>query len=98
VTDSQGLSNMRTQTVTVSAPTSISLTATKRVAGKKRYTDLAWSGASGTNVDVFRNNALLTTTANDGAHTDTVNAAGSYSYKVCNAGTTTCSPSVTVTF
>jgi PKD repeat protein len=98
VTDSQGLSNTRTQTVSVTAPVSISLSATKRVSGKKRYVDLSWSGASGTNVDVFRNNALIITTANDGAHTDTVTAAGSYTYKVCNAGTTTCSPNVTVTF
>jgi PKD repeat protein len=98
VTDSQGLSNTKTQTVTVTAPGSISLTATKRTQGKKRYVDLAWSGASGTNVDVFRNGSRITTTANDGAHTDSVSAAGSYTYKVCNAGTSTCSPDVTATF
>ncbi|HLL00997.1 MAG TPA: S8 family serine peptidase [Myxococcaceae bacterium] len=98
VTDSQGLSSTRTQTVTASAPASLSLSATKRVAGKKRYTDLTWSGASGTNVDVFRNNALVITTANDGAHTDNVASTGSYTYRVCNAGTSTCSNNVTVTF
>jgi subtilisin family serine protease/PKD repeat protein len=98
VTDSQGLSSTRTQTVTVSAPVSISLTATKRISGKKRYTDLAWSGASGANVDVFRNGTLITTTANDGAHTDSPSAAGTYTYRVCNAGTSTCSNDATVTF
>jgi aqualysin 1 len=98
VTDSQGLTNTRTQTVTVTAPGSITLSAATRVQGKKRYVDLTWSGASGTDVDVFRNNALVTTTANDGAHADQVNAAGSYTYRVCNAGTSTCSSDVTVTF
>jgi len=98
VTDSQGLSSTSTQTVTVTAPVSISLSATKRTQGKKRYVDLAWSGASGTNVDVFRNGATIVTTANDGAYTDSVSAAGSYTYKVCNSGTATCSPDVTVTF
>ncbi|HEX8701622.1 MAG TPA: PKD domain-containing protein, partial [Myxococcaceae bacterium] len=98
VTDSQGLTSTRTQTVTVSVPASISLSVAKRVSGKKRYADLTWSGASGTNVDVFRNNARITTTANDGAHTDTLSAAGTYTYRVCNAGTTTCSSNVTVTY
>lgn len=79
-------------------PVSISLTATKRTQGKKRYVDLAWSGAATSNVDVFRNGSRLATTANDGAHTDQLSAAGSYTYKVCNAGTSTCSPDVTVTF
>jgi subtilisin family serine protease/PKD repeat protein len=98
VTDSQGLSSTQTQTVTVAAPVSISLSATTRTQGKKRYVDLAWSGASGANADVFRNGTQIVTTPNDGAHTDQVSAAGSYTYKVCNAGTSTCSPDVTVTF
>jgi subtilisin family serine protease len=98
VTDSQGLSSTSTQTVTVTAPGTISLSVAKRTQGKKLYSDLTWSGASGTNVDVFRNNSLVTTTANDGAHTDTVSAAGTYTYRVCNAGTSTCSSNVTVTF
>jgi PKD repeat protein len=98
VTDSQGLSSTQTQSVTVTAPTSISLSVTKRTQGKRRYADLSWSGASGTNVDVFRNGTLIVTTANDGAHTDRVPSTGSYTYRVCNAGASTCSPDVTVTF
>jgi hypothetical protein len=47
---------------------------------------------------VFRNSALVTTTANDGVHTDTLSATGTYTYRVCNAGTSTCSSDVTVTF
>jgi subtilisin family serine protease/PKD repeat protein len=98
VTDSQGLSSTRTQTVSVSVPTAISLSVAKRTQGKKRYADLSWSGAAGTNVDVFRNGALLTTTANDGLHTDSPSAAGTYTYRVCNAGTSTCSSDASVTF
>jgi PKD repeat protein len=98
VTDSQGLTSTRTQTVTVTAPVSISLSVAKRTQGKKRYADLTWSGASGANVDVFRDNSRIVTTANDGTHTDTLNAAGTYTYRVCNAGTATCSNDVTVTY
>lgn len=62
--------------------------------------DLAWSGASGTSVDVYRDGALLTTTADDGAYTDNIDqrGGGSYTYQVCEAGTSTCSSTVTVTF
>jgi hypothetical protein len=62
--------------------------------------DLTWSGATSTNVDVFRNGALVTTTANDGAHTDSTGnkGGGSYDYQVCEAGTSTCSNVATVNF
>ncbi|MBI4464308.1 MAG: S8 family serine peptidase [Acidobacteria bacterium] len=62
--------------------------------------DLAWTGATSATVDVFRNNANITTTVNDGAYTDNINqrGGGSYTYKVCEAGTTTCSNDATVTF
>jgi subtilisin len=62
--------------------------------------DLTWSGATGTNVDVFRNGSKIVTTANDGAHTDDINSkgGGSYTYKVCEAGTSTCSNEVLVAF
>ena len=62
--------------------------------------DLTWSGATSTDVDVYRNGSLLTTTANDGAYTDATNNRGgaSYTHQVCEAGTSTCSPEVTTTF
>jgi len=63
--------------------------------------DLTWtpSGTS-TNTDVYRNNVKIATTPNDGAYTDPINAKGkgTYTYKVCNAGTTTCSNNSVVTF
>ncbi|HUG95857.1 MAG TPA: chitinase N-terminal domain-containing protein, partial [Pleomorphomonadaceae bacterium] len=60
----------------------------------------SWSGATSTNVDIFRNSVMITTTANDGFHTDNIDnkGGGSYTYQVCKAGTTTCSNQVTITF
>jgi serine protease len=63
----------------------------------KRKVDLTWSGATSTNVDITRNGVALTTTANDGSYTDRVKAGRSYSYVVCEAGTTTCSNTATLT-
>ncbi|MEW9799383.1 S8 family serine peptidase [Alteromonas sp. CYL-A6] len=62
--------------------------------------DLTWSGATGASVDVYRNGGVITTTANDGAYTDNLNVKGGgvYDYQICEAGTTTCSATVTVVF
>ncbi len=62
--------------------------------------DLSWSGATSGNVDIFRNGSKIATTANDGAHTDNtgLKGGGSLTYKVCEAGTSTCSADVTVNF
>jgi subtilisin family serine protease len=62
--------------------------------------DLTWFGASSTNVDIYRDGVIITTTANDGSHRDDINnhGNGSYTYKVCEAGTSTCSSEVTVSF
>lgn len=62
--------------------------------------DLSWSNAASSNVDIVRNGAVVTTTANDGAYTDSlgVKGTGTYTYQVCEAGTTTCSATVSVVF
>ena len=62
--------------------------------------DLSWSGAAGSNVDVYRNGSVVATTANDGAYTDSTGNKGGavYDYEVCEAGTSTCSGTVTVVF
>ena len=65
-----------------------------------RAVDLTWSGA-GTSVDVYRNNVrILTGTANDGFQTDNIGGKGpgTFTYRVCNTGTSTCSNNSTVTF
>jgi hypothetical protein len=64
------------------------------------HVDLDWSGAVGSRVDVNRDGTVIATTDNDGAHTDNTGNKGSasYTYTVCEEGTSTCSNSVTVTF
>jgi subtilisin family serine protease len=102
VTDDDGAMGSTSKSVTVSEPSSggFTLSATGYKVRGRQSVDLVWSGATSTNVDVFRDGALLTTTANDGSYTDSIGAVGggSYTYHLCEAGTTTCSNSVTVTF
>jgi subtilisin family serine protease len=102
VTDNAGAPGAQTRNVTVSGGggSDIALSVTGRSnRGGKRFADLAWSGATGANVDVYRNGAYRTATANDGAYTDNIGrAGGTFTYKVCNAGTTTCSNQASVSF
>ena len=62
--------------------------------------DLSWDGAAGVNVDVVRDGTTIITTANDGAYTDNIGSkgGGSYTYQVCEAGTSACSPQQSVIF
>jgi thermitase len=63
--------------------------------------DLTWSSATTTNVvDIWRNNTLILTKANDGVQKDNIGSrgTGSYAYRVCQSGTQVCSNSVTVAF
>ncbi|MBY0488345.1 MAG: S8 family peptidase [Gemmatimonadaceae bacterium] len=80
------------------APVAITLSITKQVSKNNNTARLLWSGATTTNVDVYRNGTRIWTTANDGSQNDSRLAKGSYIYRVCNAGSTTCSPDVGVTF
>ena len=64
----------------------------------KNKVDLSWSGASTADVDIYRNGSFYRSTANDGAYTDSFRTYGSYTYNVCDAGSTNCSENVTVTF
>ena len=70
-----------------------------KVKGKQRV-DLTWSGATASNVDIYRDGNLIATAANNGAYTDIIGATGggSYAYEVCDAGASTCSNSSTATF
>ena len=76
------------------------LTATGYLVDGKRRADLNWSGATSANVDVYRNGGRIATTANDGFYMDRSNGRGpgTFTYRVCNAGTQTCSNNATVTF
>jgi len=62
--------------------------------------DLTWSGATPA-IDVYRNNARIATAVpNTGAYTDSTGQHGraTYTYRVCEAGTLTCSNDATVRF
>jgi hypothetical protein len=91
-----------TATVTPTAtPThTFTLTARGHKVHGRRTADLSWSGASSATVDIYRDNVLLVNTANDGFYTDLIGGRGhgSFTYKVCEAGTQTCSNEATVTF
>ncbi|HEU4747037.1 MAG TPA: S8 family serine peptidase, partial [Gemmatimonadaceae bacterium] len=102
VTDDDGAQSTTSKDVTVSSGEAASITLS--AAGYKtkgvQQADLTWSGATSSTIDVFRDNVKIITTANDGAHTDNIGnrGGGSYVYKICEAGSTTCSNQVTVTF
>ena len=102
VTDSAGATDTASKPVTVTAPASGGITLSARgykVKGTKNV-DLTWADAGSSSVDVYRNNAKVATTANDGAYTDTIGgkSGGTYRYEVCEAGTSTCSNEASVTF
>jgi subtilisin family serine protease len=102
VTDLGGLTGSASVQVTVVASSGegIILQVNARKVRGDKYADLTWSGATSTNVDVYRSNSVIVTTANDGAHTDGPlgKGGGSATYQVCEAGTSTCSSSVTVSW
>jgi len=76
----------------------ISLTATGKPFLNSFRVTLKWSGASTSNVDLLRNGTKIATTANDGSHIDRPTAKGTYTYRVCNAGSSTCSNEAKVTY
>jgi hypothetical protein len=63
--------------------------------------DLFWSGLSSGAVDIYRNSVLIVTVpAQSGFYTDHINrnGRGTYTYRVCEAGSSNCSNQVTVKF
>jgi CSLREA domain-containing protein len=85
VTDGSGATSTATRTVTVTAPNqTITLSAVWRKSSGIHFADLSWSGAVGSQVAIYRNGTLLTTTANDGAYSDRLGrgASGSRTYQV----------------
>jgi hypothetical protein len=101
VTDNDGATAASSQGVTVTAapPAEITLKVVASQVKTNKYADLTWTGATSANVDVYRTGAVVTTTANDGAYKDkppkTITTA---TYQVCEAGTSTCSNEMTVSW
>ncbi len=102
VTDDDGDSDSASQDVTTTDPpaSDITLTATPITFGSFIGARLQWSGANGSNVDIYRDGVLLVTTTNDGAQPDFIGSSSqtTFVYQVCEEGTSTCSPEVTVNF
>jgi hypothetical protein len=62
--------------------------------------DLFWTGATSASVDIYRNGVLIATALNTDGYTDSTGQKGNgtFTYKVCEAGTQNCSNVVTVRF
>jgi hypothetical protein len=82
-------------------PGQITLTARGYKVRGRQTVDLSWNGATSNNVDIYRNGALIVTVPHlPGFYTDPIarRGRGTYTFRVCAAGTQTCSNQATVTF
>ena len=78
----------------------IVLTVSTRIAAGTRLVDLRWTGATTSKIDVYRNSSRIATSSNTGSYSDRFNRQthGTFTYRVCNAGSGACSNQATVTF
>ena len=81
-------------------PGPITLSAVGRKVGGINTVRLTWSGATSASIDVYRDAVLIVTVPNTGSYTDSTGDTGRarYTYRVCEAGTATCSNDATVRF
>ena len=81
-------------------PGAITLTGRGKKIGGINTSRLTWSGANSANIDVYRDGVVIATTPNDGLYDDSTGTTGQarFTYKVCEAGTATCSNDVRVRF
>ena len=102
VTDAGGLTDtdIRTITITAAPAPTITLTTSGFKVKGVRNVDLTWTPTGGGTVDVYLGSSIVATTPNDGAHTYVIGGkgAGSFTFKVCQTGTTVCSNTSTVNF
>jgi len=100
VTDDDAASSQSSQVVNVSTAGGggITLSASGYKVKGVNTVGLSWTGAAGS-VDLYRNAAVITTTSGS-SYTDNTGSKGgaTYTYKVCTAGTSTCSASQVVSF
>lgn len=76
------------------APASLTGSASKK--GRNYQYRLNWNGGGAT-VDIFRNGSKISTESNTGSFSENLSVT-SANYQVCNAGTTSCSATITVTY
>ena len=102
VTDDDGATSNTSQTFNVSAappPGSITLQASGFKVKGVNTVNLTWSGTAGSS-DVYRNNVKIVEGTPATSYTDSTGQKGgaTFTYRVCNAGTSTCSSNVTIVF
>ncbi|MFN3801963.1 S8 family peptidase [Belliella pelovolcani] len=70
-----------------------------KVQGRWRA-ELTWSGVSTSQVDIYRNGTKIATVNNSGSYIDQTNfrGGGSLTYQVCEAGSSSCSATITLQF
>ena len=87
-------------TIEYTEPTTITLSAVGRKVGGINTVRLNWSGATSSQVDIYRDGVLIATTANDASYIDSTGDTGRarYTYRVSEAGTSTCSNDARVRF
>ncbi|HEX3420217.1 MAG TPA: choice-of-anchor Q domain-containing protein [Candidatus Udaeobacter sp.] len=90
----KGSFEVETQTV------AIQLQGSGRKVGGIDTSRLTWSGATSNSIDAYRDGVVIATVPNTGIYTDSTGTTGraSFTYKVCEAGTQTCSNEATVRF
>ena len=90
----KGSFEVQTQTV------AIQLQASGRKVGGINTSRLTWSGATSNNIDVYRGGIVIATVPNADTYTDSTGTTGRarFTYKVCEAGTLTCSNDAIVRF
>jgi len=103
ITDADVDTSSATVTITINLPgggVTIDSATGYKVKGVQ-HTDLTWSGATSTDVDIVRDGVIVVTVpATLGAYTDNIGSkgGGSYNYNVCEAGTATCAGITVVVF
>ena len=101
VTDSTGLTDTHSQTIAVSVDdTELELTLQRKVRTRTGSTivDLRWTGTAEA-VDIYRDGQLVNTSDDNGRYRDRFTSmATTVSYKICVAGTDTCSADLDVSF
>ncbi|MEX2181673.1 MAG: S8 family serine peptidase [Gemmatimonadaceae bacterium] len=99
VTDDDGATGSSSQSVTVSTSGGggITLSVSMSKVRGVNTANLSWSGAT-SSADVYRDGAKIATVSGTTYADNLGRGGGTRTYKVCNAGTTTCSSDVTVTY
>jgi subtilisin family serine protease len=102
VTDNDGATDSVSQDVTVnfSGSSEFTLSVSAYKARGAGFADLTWTEVDSNYIDIYRNGNIIDTTENIGTYTDNSlgKGGGTATYQVCEAETTTCSNSVTVSW